>query len=64
MNINLNDNVTNADLAALADWAHNQKYLSTHPGLKKGFAMIREGADLLLRRRASQQTSTKEGANG
>jgi hypothetical protein len=43
--------LTNQDLAALADWANAQKYSVPDPDWKKAFGLIREGADLLLRRR-------------
>ncbi len=44
--------ISDHDLAALASWANKQKHLSQHPNFRKSFAMIREGADTLLRGRA------------
>lgn len=48
---NHND-LSNHDLAVLADWANGWKNLTPNPDWKRAFALIREGADLLLRRRA------------
>ena len=48
---NQND-LSNHDLAHLADWANDWKNNSPNPDWKRAFALIREGADLLLRRRA------------
>ena len=44
------------DIAALADWAHSQKGSATDRGTQRGLALIREGADLVLRRRAALNT--------
>lgn len=43
---------TDHDLAVLADWANTQKTVIPNQDWKRAFALIREGADLLLRRRA------------
>lgn len=48
---NQND-LTNGDLAVLADWAGDRKTDTPNQDWKRAFALIREGADLLLRRRA------------
>jgi len=56
MTIELDDQpgrcISDHDLGALADWANKQKHLSANLEFKKCFAMIREGADTLLRKRA------------
>lgn len=44
--------LTNRDLATLADWANKKKYLAAHSSWKQAYALLREGADLLQRRRA------------
>ncbi|HVN79676.1 MAG TPA: hypothetical protein VMW38_11815 [Terriglobia bacterium] len=44
------------DLAVLADWANVQKQETPNQDWKRAFALIREGADLLLRRRARSST--------
>jgi hypothetical protein len=44
--------MTNQELAALANWAAEEKKDMQDAEGKKACAMIREGADLLLRRRA------------
>lgn len=51
LNKNHND-LSDHDLATLADWANDWKQLTPNPDWKRAFALIREGADLLLRRRA------------
>lgn len=45
-------NLTIHELAQLADWADYKKNTTPNPEWKKAFALIREGADLLLRRMA------------
>jgi hypothetical protein len=42
---------SNQDLAALADWANAKKYSASDPDWKRAYGLIREGSDLLLRRR-------------
>jgi hypothetical protein len=49
--INLDEFISNHDLAALADWAGKQKQVAQSE-LKRPYALIREGADTLLRQRA------------
>ena len=56
---NQND-LTDHDLAALADWAGDQKHLVPNPDWKRAYALIREGADLLLRRRARSTEKEKK----
>ena len=51
------DSLTDRDLALLADWAHRQHTQAKEPGWRKAYALIREGADLLLRRRAQNHDS-------
>ena len=56
-----NDNdLSNADLAVLADWAGRKKYSVPNPDWKKAYALLREGADLLLRRRARSTTGHED----
>lgn len=47
-----NHDLSNHDLATLADWAGEQVRDTPNPDWKRAYALIREGADLLLRRRA------------
>lgn len=47
-NQQLNDN----DVATLAAWAATSKNLTKDPSLRRAYALIREGSDLLLRQRA------------
>jgi len=51
LNENKND-LTNHDLSVLADWANEWKGMTPNQDWKKAYSLIREGADLLLRRRA------------
>lgn len=44
--------ISDHDLAVLADWAGRQKQMIASPDWKRAYSHIREGADLLLRRRA------------
>jgi|SRR5208337_1027643 len=44
--------LTDHDLAVLADWAHKEQKETPNQDWKRAYALIREGADLLLRRRA------------
>lgn len=46
------DCITSHDLAVLADWAGKMKHEVANSDWKRAYALIREGADLLLRRRA------------
>jgi hypothetical protein len=46
------DGLTDHDLGVLADWASEWKNCVVNPDWKRAYALIREGADLLLRRRA------------
>ena len=56
MIITLNDEpgrcISDHDLAVLADWANKQRHLTPNVEFKQSFSMLREGADLLLRKRA------------
>ena len=47
-----NNQLPDHDLAVLADWANDEKNEATGPEWKRAYALLREGADLLLRRRA------------
>lgn len=52
MLIGYTDEITSKQLMELADWAdYNVKNVPSQEW-KRGYALIREGADLLLRRRA------------
>jgi hypothetical protein len=52
--IRLNKNeFSDDDVSVLADWANGRAYGARNPHWKRAYALIREGADLLLRRRAS-----------
>lgn len=65
MTITLHDEparcISDSDLAVLADWASKQRHLSPDSGFRRCFAMIREGADTLLRRRARATEYTQKG---
>lgn len=54
---NNHNDLTDHDLAHLADWATVQKDNTPNPAWKRAYALIREGADLLLRRRAMSTTA-------
>jgi hypothetical protein len=66
-NSNGHDCINDHDLAVLADWASKQKLQTPNSDWKRAFGLIREGADLLLRRRARSKdfpdpaTTPKEG---
>lgn len=51
--------MTNQQLAELADWADHHAKEVSHLTWKRAYALIREGADLLLRRRALSQDIVK-----
>jgi hypothetical protein len=51
------------DLATLADWAGAMNRSALDPSWKRAYALIREGCDLLLRRRA-KSTCAIEDATG
>lgn len=51
---------TDHDLAHLAEWATNAKEDTPNPSWKRPYALIREGADLLLRRRAMSRVEAGE----
>jgi hypothetical protein len=53
--------ISQHDLGALAEWANKQKHLALDPDFKKCYAMIREGADTLLRKRALATEYLKKG---
>ena len=48
---NEND-LTNHDLATLADWASKKVHEVPNAEWKRAYSLMREGSDLLLRRRA------------
>jgi hypothetical protein len=55
-----NNDLTNHDLAHLADWANECKNSVPNPDWKRAYALIREGADLLLRRRVMSAVKAAE----
>ena len=70
---NPDEGLTDTDLAVLADWAVQQNKAVANGDWKRPYALIREGADLLLRRRArsrvtadkpSEEPSSKEDVCG
>jgi hypothetical protein len=46
------EEMQDSDVACLADWADHHAKVLPHPTWKRAYALIREGCDLLLRRRA------------
>lgn len=50
--IGYTDKMTDKQVAELANWADYQAKEVNNPTWKRAYALIREGADLLLRRRA------------
>ena len=44
--------LTDHDVAVLSDWASEQQRDTPNKDWKRAYALLREGADLLLRRRA------------
>lgn len=57
------NDLDNHDLAVLADWANETKRITPNEDWKRAYALIREGADLLLRRRARASILLKEPLN-
>lgn len=51
---------TDHDLATLADWAAEEARSTPNYDWKRAYALIREGADLLLRRRAHSRCIADE----
>ena len=47
-----NGDFTDHDLATLSDWASEKARDVPNPDWKRAYALLREGSDLLLRRRA------------
>lgn len=54
------NDLTDHDLAHLADWANDNKNIVPNLHWKKAYALIREGADLLLRRRSMSRVGISE----
>lgn len=52
MLIEYTNEMSDSDLAEIADWADYHAKEVPNPTWKRAYALIREGADLLLRRRA------------
>jgi hypothetical protein len=46
---------TDHDLATLSDWASEKVHTVPNPDWKRAYALLREGSDLLLRRRAKSR---------
>jgi hypothetical protein len=57
------DALSNHDLSHLADWADREAKAVTNPAWKRAYALLREGSDLLLRRRAMSAVENCEIAN-
>ena len=55
-----NNDLSNSDLAVLADWANEWKNVTPNEDWKRAYALIREGADLLLRGRARSSLTEKD----
>ena len=55
--------LTDHDLAHLADWASELKDLTPNPSWKRAYALIREGSDMLLRRRSMSRAEEINPAN-
>lgn len=55
MLIGYTDKMTDKQVSELADWADYNAKDVPNPTWKRAYALIREGADLLLRRRAAIQ---------
>ena len=55
MLIGYTNNMTDQQVSELADWADYHAKHIPNPSWKRAYALIREGADLLLRRRAAIQ---------
>ena len=53
------DNLTPHDIAVLADWASEEAKKIPNKEWKRAYSLIREGADLLLRRQARSTCSTE-----
>ena len=56
------EGLSDHDLATLADWAGEMNRNALNPSWKRAYALIREGCDLLLRRRA--KSTAVEDATG
>jgi len=52
---------TDRDLAVLADWADQKKRATQDHGWQSAYALIRQGSDSLLRRRARDSAHTDQG---
>jgi hypothetical protein len=57
-----NNDFTDHDLATLADWASKKAHEGMNPEWRRAYSLIREGADLMLRRRA--KSAVNLGAKG
>lgn len=57
MLIGLVDEMSSDDVAHLSDWADYHARTVPNPTWKRAYALIREGCDLLLRRRAMARES-------
>jgi hypothetical protein len=53
--------LTDHNVAVLSDWAADMARSVPNPSWKRAYALIREGADLLLRRRARSTARETEG---
>jgi len=53
------ESIDSHDAAVLAEWAGQQKQMAADSNWKRPFALIREGADLLLRQRHLAEETRK-----
>jgi hypothetical protein len=58
-----NNDLTNHDLAVLADWANRRKLAVKDTERRRAFSLIREGADTLLRQRVQSNGETTKKEN-
>lgn len=56
------EQLTDHDVAVLADWASRRKISASDNEVKRAYSLLREGADLLLRQRALS-AKLKQGEN-
>lgn len=54
------DELSDHDLATLADWAARRRHTISKPEWKRAYSLLREGADLLNRQRALSQVNLGE----
>jgi hypothetical protein len=57
---NSDSDFSDHDLAVLSDWASDKAKSVANPEWKRAYALLREGSDLLLRRRARARCELRE----